>query len=379
MVLSPGKQRLILLQTVGALSVLPYPFVLLATVMSVAAPGHNSANALPWVLLCIYPLVWIVLYVFSWRAMARGAVRLAFGISSIPLFDCLLLFGIFVFSWIGFGLGMMGVGPGGLHSVTIRPQPIRNALMDSILLASQNAQLAPAQAALISRAFHDIDAHPELVNVSDPVYRSRLNVAVGDLSIKVDGTISGDVQRQSDQLRLVRALAARGGHFNSEEAADLHKTWKLRRALWDGPVTTAVENPLVWRIVTHGGDPRPFRALTDKWPPVGNGSLPFDLKEEDLALLNRPTRLHGTPLYASLLDNAFDVSVVLIKAGGRLSAGEEQDISSSRALHDLFRSLSQPAYLVREKSVNGMSWPPPNHRPDVFVRPDFRRLPLLNM
>src|SRR5215469_1122808 len=113
-----NRNGLILLQVVGALSILPYPVVLIANIMSIAAPGHTFKTSLPWVLLSFYPLVWIALYVFAWRAMVRGEVRLAFGLSSIPALACLLVAGIFVFSWIGFLFGMAGIGPGGLRVKT---------------------------------------------------------------------------------------------------------------------------------------------------------------------------------------------------------------------------------------------------------------------
>jgi hypothetical protein len=92
------RSGLILLQAVGAISILPYPFILLANIMSIAAPGHNFANSLPWILLSFYPLVWIALDIFAWRAMARGAVGLAFGLSSVPAAATILAAGIFGFS-----------------------------------------------------------------------------------------------------------------------------------------------------------------------------------------------------------------------------------------------------------------------------------------
>src|SRR5215467_9444419 len=100
-----NRNGLILLQVIGALSILAYPAVLIANIMSIAAPGHTFRRALPWVLLSLYPLVWIVLDVLAWRAMARGAVRLAFGLSSIPVLACLLVAGILGSAWIGFVLG----------------------------------------------------------------------------------------------------------------------------------------------------------------------------------------------------------------------------------------------------------------------------------
>jgi hypothetical protein len=175
------------------------------------------------------------------------------------------------------------------------------------------------------------------VNVSVPVRGSPLNVAIGSLSISLDGTINGDSRRQQDRIRLVRALVAHGGHLNAVEATDLRKTFALRRAMYDGPVTTRSENPLVWRIVTHDrGDSKPFNPLTDKLPPRRDGSAPFNLKEDEMPLLNRSTRLHGTPLYAALLDNARDACNAIIKAGGRLSADEQRDPAASAALQGVF-------------------------------------------
>src|SRR5215469_17922048 len=96
-----NRNGLLLLQAVGALSIFAYPAVLVANIMSIAAPGHTFRRSLPWVLLSLYPLVWILLDVLAWRAMARGAVRLAFGLSSIPVLACLLVVGILGFGWIG--------------------------------------------------------------------------------------------------------------------------------------------------------------------------------------------------------------------------------------------------------------------------------------
>jgi len=113
-----SRNRLILLQVLGALSILPYPFVVLAVIFAIYAPGQNPMNAFLLALLLPYPLVWAGLDLFAWRAMQRGAVRLAFGLSSIPAAATLLGVGIIVLSWIAFAFGMMGVGPGGLHTQT---------------------------------------------------------------------------------------------------------------------------------------------------------------------------------------------------------------------------------------------------------------------
>jgi hypothetical protein len=329
-----NRNGLIVLQAVGALSILAYPAVLVANIMSIAAPGHTFRSSLPWVLLSLYPVVWILLDVFAWRAMAGGAVRLAFGLSSIPVLACLLVAGIFAFGWIGFLLGTAGIGNGGLH---VKTYPSSNVLLDSISRAAQDTQRQSGPSGAVAQALRDIDANPTLLNVSTPAEGSPLNVVLNKLSISLDGTINGDIQLQQDRVRLVRALVARGGHLNKDEATDLRKTWVLRRALYEGPVTTATENPLVWRIVTHDrGDSMRFNPFTDKLPPRRDRPAGFLLKEDEIPLLNRATRLHGTPLYAALLDNAIDVCSVIIRAGGRLSPEEEHDSASMAALEDVF-------------------------------------------
>jgi hypothetical protein len=226
------------------------------------------------------------------------------------------------------------VGKRGLHVETF---PNNNPLLNSILRARQDIQGPPGPAAAVEQVLHEIDANPTLVNVSVPGHGSPLNVALGNLTISLDGRINGDIQRQKNRIRLVRALVAHGGHLSGDESTDLRKTWILRRALYDGPVTTASENPLVWRIVTHDrGHSKPFNPLTDKLPPRRDGPAPFSLKEDEIPLLNRTTRLHGTPLYAALLVDDRDACSVIIKAGGRLSAEEERDPAAAAALQDVF-------------------------------------------
>ena len=329
-----NRTGLIVLQAVGALSILAYPAVLIANIMSIAAPGHTFRTSLPWVLLSLYPFVWVLLDVLAWQAMARGAVRLAFGLSCIPPLACLLVAGILGFSWIGFLFGTAGIGKGGLQVNTYSSS---NLLMDSISRAVQDTQSPSGPSEAVAEALRVIDANPTLVNISTPEKGSPLNVVLNRLSVSLDGTMNDDVELQQDRVRLVRALVAHGGQLSRDEATDLRKTWVLRRALYDGPVSTATENPLVWRIVTHDrGDSVRFNPLTDELPPRRNGPPGFLLKEDEVPLLNRATRLHGTPLYAALLDNSMDVCRVIIHAGGRLSAQEERDPAAMAALQDVF-------------------------------------------
>ncbi|HUA57479.1 MAG TPA: hypothetical protein VML19_01920 [Verrucomicrobiae bacterium] len=269
----------------------------------------------------------------SWRAMAHGAAGLAFGLSGIPVLACVLLLGIYLLSWVEFGLGSAGIGPGGVH---IYRALDHNPLIDSIRLAGQPL-LGTTPAVAVEKALREIDANPELLNQSIPVRGTPLNVALANLDISLTGNINGDAERQGDLMRLVREHVGRGAHLDHEESTDIRKTWLLRRAFYDGPVTTSSENPLVWRIVTHDRSPsRPWNPLTEPLPPRQETPSQFMVRDFEIPLLNRPTRLHGTPLYAALLDHAPDVCGVLIRDGGHLSAEEHRDGAATAALQALF-------------------------------------------
>jgi len=76
-------------QVLGGVSLLPYPAILVASVMGMAAEGPKGfqrlKTALPYALLAAYPVVWILLYLRSWRAVAEGSTEAAFALSAIPL------------------------------------------------------------------------------------------------------------------------------------------------------------------------------------------------------------------------------------------------------------------------------------------------------
>src|SRR5215469_4211017 len=93
-----NRTGLIVLQGIGALTILPYPFVLLANVMSIAAPGQTKLGALPFLLLSVYPLVWIGLWVVSWLSLKSGSVGLAFALSSVPVLALVAAVGFYLYS-----------------------------------------------------------------------------------------------------------------------------------------------------------------------------------------------------------------------------------------------------------------------------------------
>jgi hypothetical protein len=306
-----NRNGLIVLQALGSLSILAFPFVLPANIMSVAAPGQSRMGATALVLLSTYPLVWIALYVISWRAMARGAVGLAFGLSSIPLVPCLFAAGLLMYGWIGFMRGFQGPATDAQRKL----EPA-NPLLWAVWSVGGENRFPAGPSLPADRALRAIDAHPSLVNVGVPPYGSPLKVAVENLSMNLDGMPIGYIPRQYELMNVVRVLVAHGARFGPGETANLRNQWLLRRALFDGPIATESENPLVWRILTRKRD----------------GVTPFSMQPGEEPLLNKSTRLHGTPLYAALLQDAPDAYTGVIKAGGRLSAGEERDTATVAAL-----------------------------------------------
>jgi hypothetical protein len=316
-----NRSGLIVIQVVGGLSILAYPFVLLANIMSLAAPGQTRAGAIGLALLSLYPIVWIVLYVISWRAMARGAVGLAFGLSSIPLVPCLLVAGLYVYGWMSFARGSF-LQPQGDVRHKIEPA---NPLLWAVWSVGGENRYPPGPSLPADGAMRAVQAHPELVNIPVPPYGSPLKVAVENLSLNFDGTPIGYPPRQYELMRVVMALVSKGAHFSPGEETNLRNSWRLRRAMYNEPITTERENPLVWRILTRKRD----------------GVTIFTLQPEDKPLLNTSTKLHGTPLYAALLQDAPDAISAVVNAGGRLSASEERDPAASAALqHVLAKDAS---------------------------------------
>jgi hypothetical protein len=292
-----NRTGLIVLQVVGALSLLPYPFVLLANVMSIAAPKQTPLGALPFLALSVYPLIWIALWIFSWRAMARGEAGLAFALSSVPLLACAVAVGLYAYGWAST-----------LAAYSAQNNDMRQAV------EPKNPLLWTLSAGSSAEALKAIETHPELVNVAVEGHGSPLNNALLKMpGANFDGTFRED---SSGAIAVVRALVAHGARLTGEERENMWRSWQLRRALYDGPVTTEMENPLVWRIVTRK---------------MGTyDSMPISVEDEPY--LNKPTRLHGSPMYALLVTNGFWIFPDLWKAGARLTPEEQQDPAAAKAL-----------------------------------------------
>src|SRR5579872_1203762 len=312
-----NRAGLVLLQVVGGLTLLPYPFVLLANIMSIAAVKQTGIGALPFILLSFYPVVWIVLYVIAWRAMSRGATAVAYGLSSVPLLALLAFIGIWANGWVSYERFRNTENTAARKKM----EPV-NPLVWTIWSTAGDRHFPASTPIPVAKALEAIDANPSRVNVEVPQYGTPLKVAVDNLLMDIDGSPYGDPHRAAEFNKVVRSLVAHGAHLAPDEQNILRVQWRLRCALHDGPIATSSENPLVWRIITRKRD----------------GTNLFLLRKEEIPLLNTPTELHGTPLYAALLEDAPDAYRELIKAGGRLSASEEQDPAAQASLQRVLQS-----------------------------------------
>src|SRR5262245_48367817 len=84
------RSALTALQVAGMLSLIPFPFILVANVMQIAAPKPAGLAAFvkgagPYILLSLYPLVWIVLDALAWGYLRRGEIAHAFAFSAVPV------------------------------------------------------------------------------------------------------------------------------------------------------------------------------------------------------------------------------------------------------------------------------------------------------
>lgn len=315
-----GRIGLIIVQAIGALSIIPYPFVLIANIMSIAAEGQTVAGAAPFVLLSLYPAVWIVLDVLAWRAMGRGSVGLAFVYSSVPV--VLSLGGVLFFMLDTRAASRREKDR--LRAVQARVNRA-NPLAWTLMCYYGRPRYQGTTPVSLDTVLKAIAGAP---GINDPVPEdgTPLRIALWNLKMRWDGTPGGD--RPEERVRIVRELIAHGAQLSGDERTFLQDVVRVKLARLKDPAIEAAEteheNPLVWRIVKSAGRAR------------------VELRPEDTGLLNRPTRLYGTPLLASmlLLDQGA-LAADLIEAGARLSREEERDPAGKQALEDLFKNRPQ--------------------------------------
>ncbi len=320
MVVMTWRIALVLLQALGAISIVPYPAILVANIMSIAGEGPGGIRRVkmtsPFVLLSFYPLVWLGLYKWSWRAIGRDEPALAIVLSTVPI----------VLSLCGAAAWILSERPQRkrerAQAETVRAAvEAANPLVWTMLCAGGSRQLAGLPHVSIESALRVIREAPD-VRTQAPEYGTPLHAALRNLSIRIDGTPAD--RNQKDLIRLVRALLARGAQLSADESKDMRNSWALKVALLEGPSDTQSVNPLTWRILKR---PDP--------------AAPLSLRDGERPLVNRPTLWHGTPLYAAMLRSAKALGPLreLIEAGARLTQEEERDPAPMSVLVDVFREF----------------------------------------
>lgn len=309
---------LTVLQALGGFTLIPYPFIILANVMSIAAPGQTLIGAMPFILLSVYPVIWIGLYALAWFLLIKGRTGLAFALSSVPV-----LAGLCAAGWLVQSDQRVTAHFSKEAEETRSKVERVNPLLWTILCAGGPNRLLGGPPVTAEEALKAIDAQPAMVNVEVAPYGTPLQTAVLNMAANLDGTMGNDTrekpEHQQNMIRIVRSLVSHGARLNAAERSDLGRSWQLRRAMFDGPITTANENPLVWKILKRDRQ---------------NESL-FKVTADELPWINKPTRLHGTPMYATLLSGGFYIYPELIKAGARLSPEEERDPAAAKALAEM--------------------------------------------
>ena len=298
---------LIILQLPGALSLLPYPAILVANIMQIAAHGQTLLGALPFVLLSLYPLLWALLYVVAWTAFQRGGVNVAYALSAVPAVVSAI--GVGAFSFMLFGsrnLELQKQAQAEAH--VYKANPLAFSLLG--YFGSNGFPPIPFDSALARVG----DAKD--VNAPAPEHGSPLGIALWHF--RTDWAWDGQPDaKQSECLKLIGALLKRQARLTQEEQASIVTTMRLRLATMEGPNPTLAEHPLVWSIVTG--------ELSRREPLV--------LNSREVADLNRPSKVYGTPLHAALvLPNAGFLAKGLIEKGARLSDEESKNPAAIAAL-----------------------------------------------
>lgn len=342
---APARIALFLVQAGGALGLLAYPGVLLATVMAVAAPGQGlRANlvrgALSLVLL--YPVAWGVLFWASWRALGRGRPALALALSAPPLAATLIGAALLASSSHRAASIVKEYAAG--EVLEARRVEAESGLAGALLLferreLSREALLEAVRTADMSELSRPVERRPVAVPgvtvtrsasaPADPVRRTTpLAIALGRSALAKNlATVEPD-----PLLEAARALLERGARLSgNEEAAEPRLVWLAQVVARETVLPdrrAEAENSLVWAIVTAapGEEPRVASAI-------------YAAARREPELLRRPTTTYGTPLRAALLVGRNDRARDLLRNGALLS-GEERLIPSVAG--DLDRFLALP-------------------------------------
>ena len=355
------KTALVLLQATGAFTLLLYPGVLIASIMSLAAeapaaggPGTSLVRGLLWLSLA-YPLVWVALWVFSWRALRRERTLLALALSAPPA----------LFSLAG-GVALFASG---LYGTWVQTQFLRGQSADVDELRKQHplaaellafdqgrsswrsvqAAIAAAPPELLSRTF----PLPELKIPGLRVERApgappEPEVRRSPLALLLHGSRL-DPFYETDKARAhfleaARLLIERGAQLSPEEQRDVRLVWMAGIAEKGTKLPDAAaqrENPLVWKIMNAA--PNDVSGASQDIHDAGHNARD---------LLTRPTTSYGSPLQAAFIRDRQNEASSLVYVGALLSDEERKQPALVAAFDRLLAANEylKPRYEAAQKA-----------------------------
>jgi hypothetical protein len=300
---------------VGGLTLLPYPAVVVASVMSLAAPGSRG----PVELLVLgatfaYPLAWAVLWLLSGLALRAGRTGRALALASPPVLVA------------GAGAALLAVGS--LQSAWILQsfgsEDVARARAENPLVATLlDFSYGRGSWSKVEREIQAAD--PAMLSKPVATYGTPLRLVLRASQLS---SFFEPEKTRPHMLDAARLLLARGATLAPQEVQeDAVEVWMadaLRRQVPLPDPVAAQENPLVWRLMTVA--------------PNDHSSMAMEIFEADDRLLNTPTRTYGTPLRAALLRGFTDRAGDVIYNGGVLSAAERDVASLARQVDRLLES-----------------------------------------
>ena len=333
------RRWLVVLQILGALSLLIYPGILLANVMSLAAPPSPNPGLLDalvkgllWVMLG-YPLIWIVLWWLSWRVLRRGSTTLAFVLSTPPaLFFAAL--GVVLLGGSFYGASMMRDYEASRSRVG-QVVAAQNALAGSLLLyETEDVSWDALRSAIESADDTQLNTPVTVPMAEIPGLEVTTFEAV---AIKPQSPLAlalkhSNLDRSYDTataqarfLEAARLMIGRGARLSEEEGrTDVRLAWMaevLPRGVALPDPRAEQENVLVVRIMSADGSNE---------AEVSN--LIHEYSRTRPELLMRATTTYGTPLRAALIRNATHHIESLLYTGALLSDAERAIPSVAYAL-----------------------------------------------
>jgi hypothetical protein len=343
------KVRLLLLQALGVLSIVPYPAVFIASLMSLGGGGsETSVLDLPFKIFfagtLVYPAVWLLLWVLAWRAYRAGRPSKALVLSSPPAIVAVsffLLFGVGDVVGRFVENGERGGGSEGQIAAAREQSSLAAAILeflyDDIEWSDLQKAIAAAPAEELSKP---VTLPPFGAIIETPQVRPE-----SPLAILLDRSLLGlwfdEGQARPHFLDAARLLMQRGATLSPAEVAEDAQLVFLADAVARQvplPDPRAYEeSPIADAIMTARESET--RMLDDRIR---------EAAEEDPTLLTRVSTAYGSPLKVAILRKMNGTIGTLIYNGAVLAPAERQVPSLARQLEEV---LQNPLYRERYEAA----------------------------